>query len=134
CRGARDRGGRARGRPAPRRRFRPVRPSGPRLPVFPIEGRECPVRRRLQEWWPWGSQCTPLAAGALTALWAAAGANLENDNETCAPRASTPPGSDGLGALRLAMRMRAPCSSAIFFTTARPRPVPFDLVVTYGSK
>ena len=32
------------------------------------------------------------------------------------------------------MRTRAPCSSAIFFTTARPRPVPFALVVTYGSK
>ena len=31
---------------------------------------------------------------------------------------------------RLPMRTRAPCSSAIFFTTARPSPVPLLLVVT----
>ena len=44
------------------------------------------------------------------------------------PGAASPPPSPA--APRLAIRTRAPCSSAIFLTTARPRPVPLDLVVT----
>ena len=51
--------------------------------------------------------------------------SCENDNETCAPRRRRRPLV--AGCCRLAMRTRAPCSSAIFFTTARPRPVPLAL-------
>src|SRR6185295_1379204 len=34
---------------------------------------------------------------------------------------------------RLSASIRPPCSSTIFFTMASPRPVPFGLLVTYGS-
>ena len=36
--------------------------------------------------------------------------------------------------LTFAIVTAPPCSSTIFFTMARPRPVPFGLLVTYGSK
>ena len=66
-------------------------------------------------------------APAPPAVPAGVTANLENDSETRAPVTGPSAWSP---ACRLAARSRAPCSSAIFFTTARPRPVPRGLVVT----
>ena len=113
CRAAPAPAAAAAGTRAPRSRSRRAPRDSPRPAGSPTAARGCRLRRR-RSGFPLPAPCVYLMclrfaqAGMPTCTRAPCGATLSSST-------------------------RPPCSSTIFFTIASPSPVPFALVVTYGS-